>query len=146
MAKSSAALAAQMIRKEIKAAFPGVNFTCRSENYSGGNSVDVNMIDQPREIYDAIKKITGKYQMGHFDGMVDCYEYSNSRDDIPQVKFVFCRNDISPAKRQEVYSGIRQYWQGGNELPESYEAGQNIWFQNCYISEFVWREFNREAA
>ena len=34
------------------------------------------------------EKIVSKYQYGHFDGMNDIYEYSNSREDIPQAKYI----------------------------------------------------------
>ena len=31
--------------------------------------------------------------MGHFDGMTDCYEYSNTNDDLKaQVKYIFVEN------------------------------------------------------
>lgn len=139
--KTNAALAAALIRKEIKAAFPSLQFRCKSQNYSGGNSVNVYMVDQPKAVVEKIKALTDKYEYGHFDGMTDCYEFSNSRDDIPQVKFLFVNNELSSEKRQEIYAGIRQKWSGGDSLPENYEAGRDINFQGHYISEMVWREF-----
>ena len=36
-----------------------------------------------------VEAITSKYKLGHFDGMTDSYEYSNRRDDVPQVAYVF---------------------------------------------------------
>lgn len=144
--KSHAAQAASLTRKEIKAAYPALKFTCTSSRYSGGSSLNVHFNDQPRDVLKAITALANKYQYGHFDGMTDCYEISNSRDDLPQVKFVFVSNQMSAAKKQEVYSRIRQEWEGGKELPESYEAGCNIHFQGDYISQMVWREFTRDAA
>lgn len=83
--KSTAANCAAAIREELKK-FKGVKFTVRSENFAGGNSVHIGWVDGPsaREV----EIITDKYQYGHFDGMNDIYEYSNSREDIPQAKYV----------------------------------------------------------
>lgn len=148
MAKTSAAQAAAMIRKEIKAAFPGLHFGCTSETYSMGSSINITMTDQPATTKAAIEKMTAKYCYGHFNGQEDYYEISNSRDDLPQAKFIFVSNAMSPEKRAEVYAGIRSTWAGGEELPEDYKAAQNIWFTNgnAYISEMVWREFTRAEA
>jgi len=55
--------------------------------------VDINWTDGPTD--DQVNKITKKYQYGHFDGMIDCYEYSNNREDIPQAKFVMCSRELS---------------------------------------------------
>ena len=85
--KSAAALAASNIRKELKAKWPGVKFSVRSDNYSMGSSVDVRWTNGPtvREV----EAITGKYQYGHFDGMQDLYEYSKGFDDTyGEAKFV----------------------------------------------------------
>ena len=73
--KSSHALAAANIRRELKAAFPGIKFSVRSDSYSGGDSVDIRWELGPtsREV-DAI---TNKYQEGSFDGMVDLYTYDS---------------------------------------------------------------------
>lgn len=84
--KSSAANCAQAIREELKAVFPGIKFTVKSDNFSGGNSVSIGWVDGPTT--QEVAKITGKYQYGHFNGMEDIYEYSNRRDDLPQAKYV----------------------------------------------------------
>jgi hypothetical protein len=42
-----------------------------------------------------VEPLINEYQYGHFDGMIDCYEYSNNRNDIPQVKFVFANREYS---------------------------------------------------
>ena len=144
---TTAALAAKEIRKEIKAAFPAVAFRCTCDNYSGGDSVDVNIADQPYEVYKAIEQIVGKYQMGKFNGMEDIYEYSNRDSELPQVKYTFVRNEMTDTKKQEVFAKVRNYWCGGDALPESYDEARNIWFENtrCYVSELVWRTFNSPA-
>lgn len=92
---STAALAAKAIRKELKEKFPGVKFSVRSNNFAGGNAVDVSydivsLGDRGDGTVpvDAVWDIVKKYQYGHFDGMTDSYEYSNRQDDIPQAKYV----------------------------------------------------------
>jgi len=65
-------LVASNLRIELKAAFPGVKFTVRSDY----NSVRIGWIDGPTT--DAVKEFTGKYEAGHFDGMDDSYHYSRS--------------------------------------------------------------------
>ena len=142
--KSRHALAAAALRAEIKAAFPAVKFTCKSSRYSGGSSLRVEMDDQPRATFKAIERIANKYQYGHFDGMTDCYEFSNKNENLPQVKFVFTHNNMSAAMKQRIYSQIRLEWEGGRDLPESYEDGCNIHFQGDYISQMVWREWCKE--
>jgi len=90
---SIAAQAAKAIRKELKEAFPGIKFKVKSDNFSMGNSVDINWVDGPME--KEVAKITAKYQYGHFNGMEDIYEYSNKNTDIPQVKFVSNNRELS---------------------------------------------------
>ena len=89
---STAALAAKAIRIELKKAFPGTKFSVRSEIYSGGDSVNVFWKNGPTT--SVINAIIKKYQYGHFDGMTDCYEFSNRRNNIPQVKFVFANRSV----------------------------------------------------
>jgi hypothetical protein len=86
-------ICAKAIRAELKKEFSGIKFQVTSKSYSGGNSVDVFWIDGPST--DSVRKVIGKYQYGHFDGMTDCYDYSNRRENIPQVKFVFANRRMS---------------------------------------------------
>ena len=90
---SSHAAAAKAIRQELKEAFPETTFSVRSKSYSGGSSVYADWTDGPRS--EDVHKIIDKYQYGHFDGMIDLYEYSNTRDDIPQVMFVLPQRSMS---------------------------------------------------
>ncbi len=84
------AACAKAIRTELKAAFPDVKFSVKSRGFSMGNSVTVRYPAtglHPHEIQ-RVKAIAERYQVGHFDGMTDSYDYSNRRDDLPQVKYV----------------------------------------------------------
>lgn len=98
---TEAAQAAKLMRAELKKAFPNVTFSVRSNNYAGGDSVYVRWTDGP--VRDAVSEITGKYQYGHFDGMIDLYEYSNNIEGLPQVKYVLESRDIS----DEVYEATK---------------------------------------
>lgn len=78
--------AAKQIRTILKNAWPTVPFRVTSKSYTGGSNVVIHWTDGPtrREV----EAITKQYQYGSFDGMQDLYEYTNTRDDIPQVRYV----------------------------------------------------------
>lgn len=72
----SCAETAVLVRKALKAAFPGVKFSVRSSTYAGGASIDVSWSDGPtaREV-DRVSKV---YAGSGFDGMQDLkYSYSH---------------------------------------------------------------------
>ena len=60
---------AAMVRKALKAAFPGTKFSVRSSKYSGGASIDVVWRDGPCR--KAVEQIAGQYEASDFDGMID---------------------------------------------------------------------------
>jgi len=87
--KSGGVEAAKAIRKDLKAAYPAVKFSVTSDY----TSVNVRWIDGPAT--KDVDILLGKYEMGHFDGMIDCYDFSNRRDDIPQMQYLFTNRDYS---------------------------------------------------
>ncbi len=91
--KTEAAEAGKLIRRELKDKFPEVKFKVTSENFAGGDAVNVEWTDGVTE--DQVKDLLNKYQEGHFDGMRDIYEYSNDRKDIPQAKFTMAKRNLS---------------------------------------------------
>lgn len=80
------AAAAKAIRQDLKKAFPSVTFKVTGKAFSMGDAVDVRWVDGPTS--DDVNALIRKYRYGHFDGSIDCYEMSNKRRDIPQVKYV----------------------------------------------------------
>ncbi len=84
--KSTAANCSTAIKAELSTLFPLVKFSVKSSNFSGGNSVRIEWVDGPTT--ETVENTTSKYQYGSFNGMEDIYEYSNSREDIPQAKYV----------------------------------------------------------
>lgn len=69
---SDQARGAENLRRQLTEAFPGVKFRCRSESFSGGDSIDVTWTDGPTVT--AVRKFSDRYAEGHFDGMADIYE------------------------------------------------------------------------
>jgi len=93
--KSTQAQAAQMIRADLKAAFPSVTFRVKSRGFSGGDAIDIDWTDGPNRA--EVEAVVGKYEYGSFDGMQDLYEYTNVRKDIPQAKYVQTNRRVSSA-------------------------------------------------
>jgi hypothetical protein len=116
---SEAAQVAKLIRAELKKM--GVKGSVRSKNYSGGDSVSLDVTDQPPWVIEEIEAFTDKFQYGHFDGMQDLYEYSNRRDDIPQTKFLFVTNNYTKETCQLAWEKFRAMMSYYNDYPESYE-------------------------
>jgi len=130
--KSRSAQTAAAIRTELKNAFPGIKFRVTSESYTGGSSVDIYFTDGVKR--ERVERIVAKYTMGNFNGMEDIFEYTNSRSDIPQVKYIFVNREMSAETRDAIAAefGI---------APEQ----MNDWDADArsYKSEIVYREFQR---
>ncbi len=90
--------AAQIIRKLLKAEFPGQKFSITSDH----NSIRIKYVDGVSS--DAVEKITNPFVMGHFNGMEDIYEYSNKNNEIPQVKYIFIDREMSLDVRAKIAS------------------------------------------
>lgn len=103
--KSAQAQVASQIRKSLKAA--GIQCKVKSRSFAGGNSVDVEVFDQLPATMAILEAEFAQYQYGHFDGMTDSYEYSNSRDDIPQTRFLHIANVYSKDIRQAAWNWTR---------------------------------------
>lgn len=97
---SSHAAAAKLIRKDLAKAFPSVKFSVRSESFSMGDAVRIEWLDGP--IYSTVDELVKKYQYGHFNGMEDMYENSNTIEGLPQVKFVTTSRRMSEATKEAI--------------------------------------------
>jgi len=132
-------LAAKAIRVVLKKAFPKTKFSVTSSSFSMGNSVDISWQDGPAQ--KDVDALVEKYQYGHFNGMEDIYEYSNSRQDIPQAKYVSVNRRMSEyvrdAKKLELVA------KHGIENPDD----QNEWQDKTgYWSDAaIWRELADET-
>lgn len=97
---SNHAAAAKQIRDNLKER--GIKASVRASSYAGGSSVDVYLKqDMMPDTRQEIEVFCKRFQFGHFDGMTDCYNYSNVNDDLPQVQFVFVNGMFSAELRAE---------------------------------------------
>lgn len=132
--------AAKLIRNHLKA--QGIAGRVRSEP----SCINVYVTDLEPSIAKPLNDYVRGFQYGHFDGMTDCYDYSNRRDDIPQVKFAFFNNEMSDKMRETIYQHIRATWSGGDELPATYAEGYSKAFHGQWVSDFVYRAFRDESS
>jgi hypothetical protein len=130
--KSTAALCAKAVRKELKEKFPGIKFSVRSDNFTGGDAVRVSWYDGPT--YDEVDTLLTKYQYGHFDGMQDLYEFSNVRADIPQTKYLTCSRHMSEETRANVTPGAERIYNNMSEDSRRYMHS---------VDNFLYRIFSK---
>lgn len=139
--KSQAALAAAAIREILKKAFPGIKFRVVSKNFAGGDDVNVSWTDGPAS--KTVEAHIKHFQYGNFDGMTDMYEYSNTRKDIPQTKYLFVSRHLSDTVREKWAQEIRVAYGipatvGINDrLPAEFNWG------NDRIADKLWREYEK---
>ena len=137
---SEHAKAAKIIRQELKA--HGIKGSVTSSSYAGGTSIRVNVENLEPWVLESIKRFTSKFEYGHFDGMTDCYEYSNNRDDIPQVKYLFVNCSYSDELRQQAYDYLRANWAGYEDHPEQYSEAINLRGTSRWVNDVVWQVLN----
>ncbi len=136
--KTEQAKAAQLIRKELKTAYPQTKFSVTSGSGANTSSVNVDWEDGPT--CEVIDKIINKYQYGHFDGMTDMYEHSNSREDIPQAKFVFSHRDMSERTKEHIITKHNKEFCEEGQITDLNKYNEDA---RCFNSEIVYRYFNK---
>lgn len=159
---STHAAAAKAIRQHLKER--GIAGRVRSDAYSGGDSVNVSLHDQPPAVVDDVRAFAGAYQYGQFDGMTDCYNYTNRREDLPQVSFVSVDACYSAELRQAAWDELRRYIDEAAELPADYTklTSERVWgdyatslvfrflrgsrLQECYARFWLGRGVQQEAC
>ena len=101
---SDHAAAAKAIRTGLKD--NGIKASVKAETGSMTSSVRVTILEDihPKTLK-AVKTYCDQFEMGHFNGMEDIYEYSNTQD-FPQVKFVFISVEYSDEIKAEVAAYI----------------------------------------
>lgn len=137
MEHTKASLCAKAMRTELKKEFPNIKFSVTSENFSGGNAVNVHYVDGVSK--EKVEAITRKYQYGHFNGMIDSYEYSNTREDIPQVKWVSVVREFSKETSLKLMLELSKKY--GIEPRE--DLGKSFTFDGDWFnySQLIWREY-----
>ena len=90
--KTRAASCASEIRKVLKS--KGIKASVRSSIFAGGDSVRVSIKElMHSKDFQDLRNELDKYQYGKFNGMIDLYEDSNIRNDIPQTKWLTVEYD-----------------------------------------------------
>jgi hypothetical protein len=88
---NKSAQCAKIIKKELKQIFPEIKFSVISEHHLWSSSVRIiytsDIVDRQ-----TVKDILKKYIEGYFDSMTDSYVSNNTREDIPQVRYIFINN------------------------------------------------------
>jgi len=134
--KTQGAETARAIREELKKTFPKIKFSVTSKSYSGGNSVTAAWEDGV--LVDDVVRVIEKYQYGNFDGMQDLYEYTNKRDDIPQVKYVFAERNMSEEARKIIAKKIQKDYFGDEEYdPNRYYEKHAAYGATLFQREFI---------
>ena len=118
MAQSEQAQVASIIRKALKA--HGIKCSVKSSSFSMGDKVSVKVFDQLPATLALIESEFAKFKYGSFDGMTDCYEMTNCRDDIPQTKFLSINNEISKELKQQAWDWTRATFSGLEDSPAAY--------------------------
>jgi hypothetical protein len=121
---STHAATAKAIRQELKTTFPSTVFKVTSQTFAGGNSVNIEWTNGPTSA--CVNKIVGKYQYGYFDCMTDCYDITNSRNDIPQVKYLQARREVSEDIKQALFEECRKTYAGWENLTSMDECSEEL--------------------
>jgi len=134
------ALCAKAIRVELKKNFPATKFQVRSDSFAGGNSVRIDYIDGVAS--SKVEELLSKYQYGHFNGMIDLYECSNSRKDIPQVKYVQVSRRFSDEVRAKIKRQLVQDFGIKNEIDEQeWKRATGYWSEIAIYREVRNKDF-----
>ncbi len=117
------------LKQELRDAFPETKFSVRSSSFSGGDSIDISWTDGP--ISEEVEKISGKYQQGNFNGMIDLYEYSKTNvwpDVFGGAKYVMCQRHYSNDAYLQAVAEIEKEW--GITLKVSYTSSNSAYISN----------------
>ena len=104
---------AKLIRTTLRASFPGVRFSVRSDSYAGGSSIRVRWTDGPTE--DQVESLIGHYKGSTFDGMTDMKSYHDTlvmTENGPELVWygadhVFVDRDLSPSYLEFLRAKVR---------------------------------------
>jgi len=114
---TESARTAQAVRAALKVTFPGMKFSVRSENFSGGDAVRINWTNGPS--LDQVEEIGNRFTSGSFNGMTDSFEYDADRKG-PTAKFVTCNRSIDDKLNAKVVEDLRAMF--GSEPREGFET------------------------
>ena len=100
---------AKLIRKALKAEFPGQKFSVRSSQYAGGASVRVHY-EGALELA-KVEEVAGQFKGATFDGQDDSMHYHTAMLDGQSVRygadFVFVSQELSDEARAKAIEALR---------------------------------------
>jgi hypothetical protein len=118
---------AKLIRKVLKAKFPGTKFSVRTSKYSGGSSIDVNYTDGPA--LPNVEHFINHFHGATFDGMEDLKEYHVSEYEGKAVRFsndfLFINRSFSEQVYKDYAAWHNEYW--GDSQISYVEGTQKSW-------------------
>jgi len=137
---SESAKASQKIKNILKKEYPSIKFSVRSDNYANGSSVDVSWVDGVPEA--DLDSFLNQFQYGSFDGMTDCYNYTNTKD-MAQAKYVFGKREISKEKQEIIYQQLADLMGIKNDrysvIPEEYAINVRGYAYQAPLSALVYQ-------
>jgi len=131
--KTEAAKTARMVKEALKECFPGIVFSVKSKNYSGGNSVTAYWTDGPTS--GLVDVAINRFQAGDFDGMTDCYNFRKERPDHPTARYVFATRTVSKSLAEYTLNYLKNVmrWDEFIDSPLSIVERWSDWSKS-----FVW--------
>jgi hypothetical protein len=87
------------IKNELKKAFPSVKFSVRMQDYS---TFYISWTNGPA--CKEVDSVVAKFEMGDFNGMTDCYEYTNKAG---FAKYIFTTRQVSEELESKITEQIK---------------------------------------
>lgn len=140
---SEQAQVAKILKQKAKEL--GLKVKASSESFAGGDSVTIKVLSGTDDSYAKLKEYSRQYQYGNFNGMIDLYELSNVRRDIPQTKYLFVNDDRLDQIIDDNYQGSLESYYSLKFTENGENVGQYKLFQRLReISGENWREYAAE--
>lgn len=98
---------AKLVRAKLKATYPTVKFSVKSERYAGGSSIDVSWVDGPTT--KETEALIGMYHGATFDGMIDLKSHHDTTDpDTGELvhygnDYIFCHRSYSKDALESIW-------------------------------------------
>ena len=98
------------LRVELKRKFPGVKFSVRSKEFSGGDDINVEWCDGPTT--EIVHLVTAKYEnhVTDISGDYRDYEPGAFNEVFGGTKYLFCQRHMSDATEATLYAEIGVKW------------------------------------
>lgn len=132
---STAANCAKAVREELKLKFPYCKFSVTSDNFSGGNAVRISWENGPTD--EQVSNIVNRYEYGHFDGMEDVYKYSNTIENLPQVKYITTSRTISEDLTNRLEIDFKNFYNNEDANDYDHWSVKNVVRRMLYKLEIV---------